>query len=72
MTEFDLLHLTLDDEHEEMILGNWIDGPYIWIVTTETVDMTGVKWGRESNQWAVEDGEGGFCEAGHEGEVSKV
>ena len=50
MEEFDLLHLTLDKEEEEMIVGNGIDGPSIWILVQGTLDVEAVNWGEQSNQ----------------------
>jgi hypothetical protein len=50
MEEFDLLHLTLDNEKEEMIVGNGIDGPSIWIVVKGEVAMEAINWGEQVNQ----------------------
>jgi len=50
MEEFDLLHLKLENEKEEMITGNGIDGPSIWIVVKGEITVEAVNWGEQSNQ----------------------
>jgi hypothetical protein len=50
MEEFDLLHLTLDKETEEMIVGNGIEGPSIWILIKGESDVEAVNWGERLNQ----------------------
>jgi hypothetical protein len=55
MEEFDLLHLTLDKEKEEMIVGNGIDGPSIWIVVKGEVAME-AKYPSKQNDIMLERG----------------
>jgi mannose-6-phosphate isomerase class I len=50
MEEFDLLHLKLPDKKEEMITGNGIERPSIWIVVKGEVTVEAVNWGEQSNQ----------------------
>lgn len=50
MEEFDLLYLTLDKENEDMIVGNGIDGPSMWILVKGKLDVEAVNWGEQTNQ----------------------